>query len=130
MRHIRAKKWELQLKSVFDKIDKRLESMYGERFRIHPSRPAEGRTSNPEMDGLFNVGASYSAGFGSEFGPGYVVEIRISTLQTISTAFREEVRDHVQGWLSEMLPHTFPDHEMHVVKELNHLRIYGDLSLD
>ncbi|MDF7809035.1 hypothetical protein P4E94_16425 [Pontiellaceae bacterium B12219] len=130
MRHIRAKAWELKLKTVFDEIDRRLESDYGDRFRIHPARPAEGRTSNPEMDGLFNVGASYSAGFGSAYGPGYVVEIRVSTLQSISQYFREELRDLVQTWLTEMLPNTFPDRELHVVKEGNHLRIYGDLRLD
>jgi hypothetical protein len=130
MRNIRATAWELRLKTVFDKIDHRLETAYGHRFKIHPARPAEGRTSNPEMDGLFNVGASYSAGFGSEFGPGYVVEIRVSTLHTITSEFREKLRNNVQKWLVELLPDAFPNRELHVVKELNHLRIYGDLSLD
>ncbi|MDF7800756.1 hypothetical protein P4C99_14865 [Pontiellaceae bacterium B1224] len=127
---MKAREWELRLKNVFDEIDVRLEDEYGERFKLHPSRPVEGRTSNPEMDGLFNVGASYSAGFGSKLGPGYVVDIRISTLQRISNELREELRDKVQTWLIEKLPVAFPENKLQVDKEHQHLRIHGDLSLD
>lgn len=130
MRTARARAWELKLKSVFDEIDRALETKYRGQFEKHPSRPAEGRTSNPEMDGLFNVGASYSAGFGSAFGPGYVVEIRISTLQRVPKELKLELRDQVQLWLREKLPSVFPETELHVDRERNHLRIHGDLSLD
>lgn len=130
MRHTKAKEWEGRLKSVFDEIDVMLEDEYGEQFNLHPSRPIEGRTSNPEMDGLFNVGASYSAGFGSKLGPGYVVDIRLSTLQRVSKELREELRDKVQAWLTEKLPIAFPDNKLLVDKEHQHLRIHGDLSLD
>jgi hypothetical protein len=130
MRHTKAKKWELRLKGVFDEIDGLLEEQYADRFRRHPARPARGETSNPEMDGLFNVGASYSAGFGSRFGPGYVVDIRVSTLRRIPRALKEEMRDKVHAWLVEKLPAAFPDRQLQVDRERNHLRIHGDLSLD
>jgi len=130
MRHSKAKGWEKRLKGVFDQIDAELETAYGDRFDRHPARSPEGATSNPEMDGLFNVGASYSAGFGSRFGPGYVVDIRLSTLQRIPKALKFELRDKVQVLLVEKLPAAFPDKQLHVDQERSHLRIHGDLSLD
>jgi len=130
MRHRKAKDWEKRLKTVFDEIDLELESAYGERFDLHPSRPEHGVTSSREMDGLFNVGASYSAGFGSRLGPGYVVDIRLSTLQRIPKNLKLELRDRVQAMLIEKLPTAFPGKELHVDKEHKHLRIHGDLSLD
>ena len=130
MRHIKAKEWEKRLKDVFDQIDAELEAAYGDRFDRHPARSPEGTTSNPEMDGLFNVGASYSAGFGSKFGPGYVVDIHISTLQRIPKELKLELRDTVQALLVAKLPSAFPGKQLHVDQERSHLRIHGDLSLD
>jgi hypothetical protein len=130
MRHIKAKDWELRLKKVFDEIDQDLEASYGDRFILHPARPPRDRTSNPEMDGLFNVGASYSAGFGSTFGPGYVVDIRISTLQRVPQELQDALRDKVQAMLMEKLPVAFPDQSLKVDQEGRHLRIHGDLRLD
>ena len=130
MRHRKAKAWEQRLKSVFDEIDAVLESDYGGMFTRHPARAPDGGTSNPEMDGLFNVGASFSAGFGSRFGPGYVVDIKLSTLEHIPGKLKSAVRGQVQALLVEKLPDAFPGKELHVDKELGHLRIHGDLSLD
>ena len=130
MRHRKAKEWEKRLKTVFDEIDVKLEAAYGERFDLHPARPEHGATSSREMDGLFNVGASYSAGFGSRFGAGYVVDIRLSTLEHIPKNLKLELRDRVQAMLIEMLTHAFPGKELHVDQERRHLRIHGDLSLD
>ncbi len=130
MRHRKAKEWELKLKNVFDEIDHELEVAYRGRFERHPARAAHGSTSSPEMDGLFNVGASYSAGFGSKLGPGYVVDIRLSTLQRIPGELKDELRDRVQQLLEEKLPVAFPDKNLCVDREHRHLRIHGDLSLD
>lgn len=130
MRHIRAKEWELRLKGVFDEIDAALENEYANQFARHPARPARGTTSNPEMDGLFNTGASYSAGFGSRLGQGYVVDIRLSTLQRVPKALKLELRDKVQAMLTEKLPVAFPGKDLQVHPERKHLRITGDLSLD
>lgn len=130
MRHHKAQEWELRLKRVFDEIDAELETEYKGRFPLHPARPARGATSNPEMDGLFNVGASYSAGFGSKFGPGYVVDIRLSTLRRVPGKLKKELRDQVKSLLDEKLPAAFPEKELHVDRERRRLRIHGDLSLD
>jgi hypothetical protein len=130
MRHGKAIEWELRLKRVFDEIDTVLEQEFDHRFKLHPVRSAHGSTSNREQDGLFNVGASYSTGLGSRFGAGYVVDIRLSTLQHIPRVVKKELRDRVQAMLIERLPSAFPGKEMHVDKEHQHLRIHGDLSLD
>lgn len=120
----------MKLKSVFDEIDAELEEKYGDRFPLHPARRAEGTTSSPEMDGLFNVGASYSAGFGSKFGPGYVVNIHLSTLEHVPAELKTEIRDKVQTLLLEKLPIAFPGKNLQVDREHKHLRIHGNLSLD
>jgi hypothetical protein len=130
MRHRKAKHWEMRLKAVFDEIDVTLEQEYGNRFPLHPARAKQGTTSNPEMDGLFNVGAAYSAGFGSKLGPGYVVDIRLSTLQRIPKDLMEDLRNRVQTILQEKLPSAFPGKQLQVDREGGHLRIHGDLSLD
>ena len=129
MRHQKAIEWEKRLKSVFDEIDAELENDYGGMFSRHPARAPDGGTSNPEMDGLFNVGASFSAGFGSRFGPGYVVNIQLLTLEHVPAKLKATLRDHVRALLIEKLPVTFPGKELHVDEELRHLRIHGDLSL-
>jgi len=130
MRHQKAKAWEKRLKFVFDKIDIELEHRYREHFDLHPSRPEHGTTSSREMDGLFNIGASYSAGFGSRLGPGYVVDIRLSTLEQIPKTLKIELRDKIQAMLIEKLPAAFPGKMLRVDKEGSHLRIHGDLNLD
>ncbi|MBN2704496.1 MAG: hypothetical protein JXR23_09825 [Pontiellaceae bacterium] len=130
MRHPKAMEWENRLKAVFDEIDAELEQLYGDRFSLHPARRAEGTTSNPEMDGLFNVGASYSAGFGSKLGPGYVVDIHLSTLERVPAELKAEIRDKVQTMLADKLATAFPGKNLQVDRERKHLRIHGDLSLD
>jgi len=123
-------KWEKTLKGVFDEIDRELEAQYGTQWPLHPSRPKNGATSNPEADGLFNVGAAFSAGFGSKYGPGYVVEIRLSTMKRVPTAVRAEIKQKVFQALEKRLPETFPTRKLHVTEENHIIRIYGDLSLN
>lgn len=122
--------WEETLKSVFDTIDHELETEYGARYTLHPSRPERGATANPEADGLFNVGAAFSAGFGSKYGPGYVVEIRVSTLRAVPAGVRDEIKVKVFQSLEKRLSKAFPGKVLHVSEENGIIRIHGDLSLD
>ncbi|MEI8205786.1 MAG: hypothetical protein WCG03_02800 [Kiritimatiellales bacterium] len=130
MRSREAMQWEQTLKGVFDDIDAELETEYGGNYSLHPSRPVRGVTANPEDDGLFNVGAAFSAGFGSKYGPGYVVEIRLSTLINVPDEVREEIKIKVFQRLGKRLPVAFPGKELHVSEENGVIRIHGDLSLD
>ena len=130
MRHHKAMEWEKTLKGVFDEIDHELETQYGAQWPLHPSRPKHGSTTNPEADGLFNVGAAFSSGIGSKHGPGYTVEIRLSTLKNVPANVREKIKAQVFQTLEKKLPPAFPGTGLNVSEEKGVIRIHGDLSLD
>ncbi|MBU1693017.1 MAG: hypothetical protein KKC51_03535 [Verrucomicrobia bacterium] len=129
MKHPKAIGWEDKLKSVFDRIDDRLEERYEGRYPLHPNRPPRGTTANREMDGLFNVGAAFTAGYGSELGRGYVVEIRMATPARIPPAVREKIEEEVAGMLDEELAREFPGQALKVSRDGPVYKIHGNLSL-
>ena len=129
MRHPLALAFEQQLKTVFDQIDHELEARYGTRHPLRPNRPGQHATGNPEMDGLFNVGAAFTAGFGSTHGQGYVVEIRIATLELVSAELQNEIELEVVQRLNELLPTAFPGRSLTVQRDGHVFKITGDLSL-
>jgi hypothetical protein len=96
---------------------------------LHPRRHLETNV-NPEADGLFNIGAAFSAGFGSKTGPGYVVEIRLATLKEVPADVRAEIKAKVFQYLEERLPAAFPGKTLRVSDENGIIRIHGDLGLD
>ncbi len=121
--------WEERLKEIFDRIDDVLEDKYGERCPLHPARPERGATSNPEQDGLFNIGAAFTTGYGSALGPGYQVDVRIATLKTISPKVQEALEAEVAALLREELPRVFPGKNLQVERDGHGYKIHGDLSL-
>jgi hypothetical protein len=127
-KHPGLSRWEARLKEIFDRIDVELEQEYGAKYPLHPARSPHGTTSNREQDGLFNVGAAYSAGFGSEHGAGYVVEVRMSTLSDVEEQEREEIEQKVAGKLEQRLPEAFPGREIRVERDGELYKIVGDLS--
>ncbi|MFH0907811.1 MAG: hypothetical protein V1929_03490 [bacterium] len=129
MRDPRVEEFEDKLKAVFDRIDDRLEEKYGSKYPLHPARARRGTTSDPEQDGLFNLGAAFSAGYGSEIGRSYVVDVRMVTLNRIPREVREKIEDEVVDMLREELPEAFPDRTLHVARDGHGYRIYGDLSI-
>lgn len=129
MKHARLKEWEGKLKTIFDWIDDYLEEKYGHKYPLHPARSSRGTTSSKEHDGLFNVGASFSAGYGSEYGRGYVIEVRIVTLSSVPFYLRTQIEEEVVELLEQELPNYFPGKKLKVVKDGQVYKIYGDLSL-
>ena len=130
MRGRKVRAWEKKLKGVFDEIDRELEEQYAGLWPRHPARPKRGTTSNPEHDGLFNVGAAFSTGIGSTHGPGYTVDIRISTLKNVPADIRAKIKAQVFQCLETRLPAAFPGRKLHVSEDNGLIRIHGDLSLD
>ena len=128
VQHPELQKWETRLKVVFDGIDDVLEEKYGAQFPLHPARAKRGATSNREQDGLFNVGAAYSAGFGSEQGAGYVVDVRLATLKAVPDDVMEEIDQLVVTLLNERLPIAFPGQQLDVKRDGTGFKICGDLS--
>ena len=121
--------WEAKLKRLFDEIDDEIEQRFGSLYDLHPARPARGTTSNKEQDGLFDIGASFSAGFGSELGRGYVVDVDMVTLDRVPDEVSEHIELEVAELIKEKLPLFFPDRELEVRKDGKVFKIYGDLSL-
>jgi len=129
VRHPKVELWETRLRRVFDRIDDQLEREHGRKLTRHPARPAQGATSSKAHDGLFNVGASFTAGFGSRHGPGYVVEVRMVTLDRVPQYLRNAIEEEVAGLLREQLPKEFPDRELVVERDGPVFKIFGDLRL-
>jgi hypothetical protein len=77
---------------------------------------------------LFNVGAAYSAGYGSSSGAGYVVEVRMATLSHVEDRVRQEIEAKVVGKLEERLPNEFPGKDLRVEQDGDIYKIVGDLS--
>ena len=124
-----VQRFEQTLKRLFDQIDDELEDEYGGEYPLHPARARRGTTSNKEQDGLFNIGASFTAGYGSETGRGYTVEIRLGTLADVPDDVKEEIRGVVQRRVNELLPVYFPDRDLSIVQNGDYLKIVGDLGL-
>lgn len=121
--------WEKKLRKALAAADRMLEQRYGDRYPLRPNRPPAGKTANFAADGLFSVGAKYTAGFGSGTGEGYIVEIRMSTFAGVPSELRESVRDEAAELLRKQLDEIFPDRELTVGREGAVLKIHGDLGL-
>lgn len=129
MRHPKLVVWERTLKSMFDEIDDYLEDKYGNLYPLHPNRAVRGDTSNKESDGLFNVGAAFSAGYGSKHGRGYVIEVHMSTLSEIPQEIKKIIEKETAEMVRVKMQTFFPDRELNVEKDGNVYKIFGDLSL-
>ncbi len=125
----RVLKWEERLKAVFDQIDHEVEDVFGPRFHLHPGRAPRGSTSSPESDGLLNLGAAFTAGYGSRSGQGYVVEIRLAAAGRLPDAVTREIEQMVEQRLTDLLPAAFPERTLRVSRDGPVLKIVGDLSL-
>ena len=124
----RVTAWERKLEGLFHEIDHIMEDRHGDRYPLHPNRPAHGTTSNPSADGLFNLGAAFSPGFGSEHGRGYIVSIRLSTLERIPPDVMERMEQEILALLREKLPAVFPGRALRVERDGHAFKIIGDLS--
>jgi hypothetical protein len=129
MRHPKLVEFERKLKALFDSIDDHLEQKYGDLFPLHPARARRGETSNKEQDGLFTIGANFSPGFGSEFGRGYVIEVRMVTLADVPDYVREQIEQEVADLAAEKLPYYLPGRKLTVDRDGRLYKIHGDLSL-
>jgi|YNPMSStandDraft_1061717.scaffolds.fasta_scaffold25868_2 hypothetical protein len=129
IRHSAAERWEARLRELFIELDRVLEQDFAGRLPLPPNRPAPGQTADPESDGLFNIGAAFSPGYGSRHGPGYVVDIQIRSIAPIPTELRERIEHRVVEWLRRRLPEQFPNAQLEVVRDGPVWKIVGDLSL-
>jgi len=129
MWHPKTAEFDDRLKKLFDEVDDYIEELYGDRYALHPVRPERGETANPEADGLFNIGANFTPGFGSELGRGYLIDVSMSTLEKVDEDIRREIYEAAAEKTKELLPLHFPERELTVKRDKNHFKIQGDFNL-
>ncbi len=121
--------WEKKLNVVLDEIDAELEKKFGAIFPRKPVRPPSGSAANPQYDGLFEVQSAYTAGFGSNYGEGYAVEIRWVTFDEVPENIKHEADAVAEEILNKRLPEVFPGKNLKVAHDVSGMKITGDLSL-
>lgn len=121
--------WEEKLDAVLAEADRALEARWGGRWPLHPARPEAGAAANPRYDGLFRVTAAFTAGFGSEKGPGYLLRVEVATLESVPAPDREALEDEAASLVRDGLAREFPGRELHVARDGGVYKIFGDLSL-
>ena len=129
MSNPKIKEWEHTLRKIFDLIDDQLEDKYGYLYPLHPARPQRGRTANKASDGLFNIGAAFSAGFGSSYGRGWVVDVRMITLSKVPGKIKIQMYTEVVEELKRLLKEYYPERAIKVDKDGNVFKIFGNLGL-
>jgi len=129
MEHHALASFDKRLKAVFDAADDYLEEKYGGNYPLHPARAKRGQTANKQSDGLFNVGASFTAGFGSEHGRGYVLDVDMVTLSNVPDEKEEEIEDDAVQFIRGKLAEYFPERDLQVYRDGRTFKITGDLSL-
>lgn len=129
VKHPKTQEWDDRLFEVFEKVDTYLEDTYGDRFMRHPNRPARGKAAYGTLDGLFNIGASFSPGYGSELGRGYIIEVVISTLEKVSPEERKEIVNDAIQKTREELEKAFPERDLKVSRDGDLFKIHGDTRL-
>ena len=129
MWHPRMEEFDDLMKKLFDEVDDYIEDLYGNRYALHPMRPPRGEAANPEACGLFNIGAVFTPGFGSELGRGYLIDVSMSTLERVCEDVRREIYEATADKVRQLLPLYFPGRELSVNRDRNHFKIQGDFSL-
>ena len=129
VRHPKLGEWEKKLQQLINVVDDYLEDKYQGKYRLHPARPQRGKTSSKTQDGLFSVTASFSLGYGSKFGRGYVIDVHIATLEDVEKERIAEIEAEAYQIIKEKLPEYFPDKEIKVERDGTLIKIFGDLSL-
>jgi hypothetical protein len=127
--HAKLRAFTETLEELFHEVDTKLEDRYGNSFSLHPNRPRRGTTSNPEMDGLFDIAPDFTSGIGSEKGRGYLVSLRVATLDKVPPDEFESLMTYAADLVRERLPYFFPDRLLEIVRDGPRFKITGDFSL-
>jgi len=129
MLHQRVEEWEAKLNELLKRVDNALENKFGKLHARHPARPPHGSTANPQHDGLFRVTASFTPGFGSALGKGYVIQLDQVTLKKLPAQQLEDIRHYALRLIQEGLEEALPGRGLAVKRDGNLWKIVGDLSL-
>jgi hypothetical protein len=129
MTHPKAAVFDATMDALFHEVDEELEDRWGNLYPINPVRPKRGETSNPEMDGLFEIHPQFTTGIGSKKGRGYLVDFRVATLERVPRDKREAFLEEAARLVREKLPRFFPGRDIRLERDGGHYKITGDFSL-
>ena len=129
MRGARVEAMEARLHAALERVDAELERRHGARYGLHPARQPHGTAARRQYDGLFEVTAGFSAGYGSAHGPGYAVNLRVVTLEHVPPEASEAFEAEAVELLAAEVKTAFPARELEIVRDVHGLKIVGDLKL-
>lgn len=129
MRNPKVEEWEDRLEELLRDADRELELRFGGEMPLHPARPEAGATANPQQDGLFRVTSTFTPGFGSELGRGYVLKVDIVTLRPVPDELRRAAEAAAVEYIGARLEEVFPDRGMRINRDGGVWKISGDLRL-
>jgi hypothetical protein len=118
-----------RLEALFHEVDEEMEDHWAGSFALHPNRLERGASGNPEMDGLFEIAPDFTPGIGSAKGRGYIVSLRVATLDRVSSEQLEFLLEESAALVRAKLPRYFPDRKLEVVRDGKRFKIVGDFSL-
>ncbi|AHH10252.1 hypothetical protein bcCo53_000095 [Borrelia coriaceae] len=122
----RFEKFENVLFNICLNVDFVLEYEFGNAYEVHPSRLPRGKAANGLLDGLFRVTTSFTLGYGSKFGRGYLIIIEIITLDIVDVEFSNRVIERGIEIFGEKLKEKFPERKLSIVYDINVYKIIGD----
>ncbi|WKC87795.1 hypothetical protein [Borreliella japonica] len=108
-------------------VDFVLEEEFGNSYDIHPNRPFRGKTANGLLDGLFSVTTTFTLGYGSKFGRGYLIIIEILTLSFVNDEFWDKINKKGIEIFREGLRNKFPSKDLDIVLDGNVYKIVGSI---
>ncbi|MDR2419404.1 MAG: hypothetical protein LBD79_10200 [Treponema sp.] len=127
--HPKLREFNARLEALFHEVDEIMEERWVGSFSMHPNRPKRGATSNPEMDGLFELAPDFTVGLGSQKGRGYLISCRVATLDRVPPERLEAFMTEAATLISELLPNHFPERYLEVSQDGKRYKITGDFSL-
>lgn len=127
--HPKLGEFNARLEALFNEVDELMEERWAASFALHPNRPERGTTSNPEMDGLFELAPDFTVGIGSRMGRGYLISCRIATLDRVPPERLEACMAEAAALINNLLPVYFPERRLHVSRDGKRYKITGDFSL-
>ncbi len=125
----KVENWEENLNAILRKVDIALEREFPDVATRHPVRPPSGTTASPQYDGLFRVTASFTAGFGSQLGRGYSIQVDCMSLNPPDSGKMREIESRAVQLITDLLPEAFPGRQLEVKQDGTQWKIVGDLSL-
>jgi hypothetical protein len=81
------------------------------------------------MDGLFEIAPDFTAGIGSERGRGYLISLRVATLERVPPDKYNAFLEEASSFVRTLLPKYFPGRDLRVVHDGRGFKIIGDFSL-